>query len=625
MKTIKPGERTSYCVELPFSKLSFTVLQFSSSSFNCLFSILSRFAQPSPDSRTMSSTHSGDGSSTAAMENETIDIAPSLPGKSKLRRSNSLNICSPKAFFPPPTSAPTTPTARSSFQRNSRHLSLRVSSSRPSSQLSPSESLHSTVSSFRSVGQSDIDSPILSAFHISSAENVDESTSEPMRPHGNNISPSLMIARKLEDVVVPGPPMKDVWLKEERKKQRKEAIRSSLMWTNKKLFSRTDNNVSEDQPSVSISRPFNVSHVLHLEVQDFFSHSPSQAATAIDSNNKGVDPKRYKQRKLPPTPLTPTPPLTPERQKTDSSVRRTVAGIPMPTGPPSPTDSPLRSPSLILPVSWRRKSRDTVLSASRSTGQLSSRTSPQSKDNKGGNNGQVLSPGSPSSPVTPPQRSQSRQWRLPPEKTAPPRPNRPDSTWYDDEDKDVLEYIMNRYYRQSISMTYSDVKVQQPKILSNGDRLSLNSRRPSEVAIYDAEDESLPEVHDIKDLPLQPILPLRLSSSRLSFESDYSSASSVSSLPANSTSASPVPIKVQRTMMNMNLPQRSQNSLSLPPRIQSLKHSAKGAMKHERRISEEPDDLTAYESQSAKSALNKRVSMERVGYESPVLGTATFL
>ncbi|KAK9241354.1 hypothetical protein V1525DRAFT_392895 [Lipomyces kononenkoae] len=568
----------------------------------------------------MSSTHSGDGSSTAAMGTETIDIAPSLPGKSKLRRSNSLNICPPKAFLPEPISAPTTPTTRSSVQPNSRHLSLRVSSSRPSSQLSRSVSLQSAVSSQRT-GQSDVDSPILSAFRNLSTHGVDDSDPESMRSQGNSISPGLMIARKLEDVVVPGPPMKDVWLKEERRKQRKETIRSSFMWPSKKIFSRTDNKVSEGQPSVSISRPFNVSHVLHLEVQDFFSHSPSQMAT-IDNNKNALDPKRYKQRKLPPTPL--TPPLTPERKKTDSSIRRTVAAITMPTAPSSPTDSALRSPSLILPASWRRRSRDSGLSQSCSSGQLSSRTSPQSCDNKGRGDGQILPPGSPSSPPTPPQRSHSRQWRPPPEKTAPPRPNRPDSTWYDDEDKDVLEYIMDRYYRQSMSMIYSDVKVQQPKILSNGDRLSLNSRRPSEVAIYDVEDEGLPEVHDIKDLPLQPILPLRLSTSRLSFESDYSSASSVSSQPVNSASASPVPIKVQRTMMNGNLPQRSQNSSSISSRFQSLKHSSKGAMRHERRISEEPDDLSAYESQSAKSAVNRRVSVERVSYESPVLGTATF-
>ncbi|KAK9389733.1 hypothetical protein V1515DRAFT_594323 [Lipomyces mesembrius] len=570
--------------------------------------------------RTMSDTHTSEGSSSAARETKTIDIAPSLPCKSTLRRSNSLNICPPKAFLPPPSSAPTTPTARSSFQSISRHSSLRVPTSRPSSQLSRTVSLRSTLSS-ESAGRSD--SPILSAFHNSPTQTAEQSNLEPMRSQFNNMSSSHLIAKKLEDVVVPGPPMKDVWLKEERKKQRKEAIRSSIMWPTKKIFSKHDNRSSQDRYALSISRPFNVSHVLHLEVQDFFSNSSSKVPT-VSSKKKDVDPKSYKQRKLPPTPL--TPPLTPEPQKKSSGVRRTVAAIPISSAPPSPTDSVLRSPSMIIPASWRRRSRDSGLSESPSKGQLSGQTTAVSKNSKGVNSSLGLSPSSLSSPPTPPQRSNSRRLSAQsPQKAPPPRPNRPESTWYDDEDKDVLEYIMDTYYRQSMSMIYSDVKVQQPQILNNGDRLSLNSRRPSEVAIYESEEEGLPDVHDIKDLPLQPILPLRLSSSRLSFESDFSSASSVSSQPVNSTSASPVPIKVQRTMMTMNLPTKS-NSMVIPPRTQSLKYSAKGTLRHERRISEEPADLSAYESQSStKSSVNGHVSMERVGYESPVLGTATFL
>ncbi|KAK9315875.1 hypothetical protein V1522DRAFT_404860 [Lipomyces starkeyi] len=599
--------------------MSFTVLLSSSSSSAA--SSPSCFDLPSHlYPRTMSDTHTSEGSSSAARETKTIDIAPSLPCKSTLRRSNSLNIFPTKAFLPPPTSAPTTPTARSSFQSISRHSSLSVPTSRPSSQLSRTVSLRSTISN-ESAGRSD--SPILSAFHNSPTQSVEQRNFEPMRSQVNNLSSSHLIAKKLEDVVVPGPPMKDVWLKEEKKKQRKEAIRSSIMWPTKKIFSKNDNRSSQDRYTLSISRPFNVSHVLHFEVQDFFSNSSSQVPT-VSSKKKDVDPKSYKQRKLPPTPL--TPPLTPEPQKKSSNVRQTVAAIPISSAPPSPTGPALRSPSMIIPASWRRRSRDSGLSESPARGQLSGQTTPVSKNSKGRTNSLGLSPSSLSSPPTPPQRSNSRRLSgQSPQKAPPPRPNRPESTWYDDEDKDVLEYIMDTYYRQSMSMIYSDVKVRQPEILNNGDRLSLNSRRPSAVAIYESEEEGLPEVHDIKDLPLQPILPLRLSSSRLSFESDYSSASSVSSQPVNSTSASPVPIKVQRTMMNMNLPKKS-NSMAIPPRTQSLKYSAKGTMRHERRISEEPDDLSTYESQSStKSGVDRHVSMERVGYESPVLGTATFL
>ncbi|KAK9324420.1 hypothetical protein V1517DRAFT_317458 [Lipomyces orientalis] len=568
----------------------------------------------------MSDTSRSESSSSAALAIEKIDIAPSLPGKSLLRRSNSLNIRAPKPFFSPPTSAPTTPTAASSFEPLSRHSSLRAPTARPSSQLSRVASLRSTVSSEIS---SSSDSLILSAFQNSSTQSVDQSSSNGMQHRSNNMSSSHIIAKKLEDVVVPGPPMKDVWLREERKKQRKEAIRSSIMWPTKKIFSKRDERESQARPAPSISQPYNVSHVLHLEVQDFFHHSSSQVPT-VGSKKKEIAPESYKQRKLPPTPL--TPPLTPERHNRSSNVRNTVTAVPVFSTPPSPADSDPRSPSMILPASWRRRSRDSGLGEAGSKVRASASTTPESKKSKVRDSSHVLSPSGLSLPPTPPQRSGCRLSAQSPQKNPPTRPNRPESTWYDDEDKDILEYIMDSYYRRSMSMIYSDVKVQHPEILSNGDRLSLNSRRPSAVTIYDGEDQCLPEVHDIKDLPLQPIPPLRLSSSRLSFESDYSSASSVSSLPVNSPSASPVPVKVQRTMMNMNTPSRSYVNAPIPPRMQSLKYSAKCMMRHERRISEEPDDFSTYDSRpSTKSTVDRRVSKERVGYESPVLGTAAFL
>ncbi|KAK9245559.1 hypothetical protein V1506DRAFT_474422 [Lipomyces tetrasporus] len=568
----------------------------------------------------MSDTGPSESSSSAALTAETIDIPPSLPGKSLLRRSNSLNIRAPKPFLSPPTSAPTTPTAGSSFQPLARHSSLRAPTSRPSSQLSRAASLWSTISSEIS-GSSD--SLILGAFQNSSTQNVDQSSSHSIQPQGNSMGSSHTIAKKLEDVVVPGPPMKDVWLREERKKQRKEAIRSSIMWPTKKIFSKRDDRESQSRLALSISQPYNVSHVLHLEVQDFF-HDPSSQVPTVGGKKKEIAPESYKQRKLPPTPL--TPPLTPERHNRRSNVPNAVAAVPVSSAPPSPADSDPRSPSMILPASWRRRSRGSGLSEAESKVRSSAPTTPDSKKSKARDSNHVLSPRGLSLPPTPPHRSGCRRSAQSPQKNPPSRPNRPESTWYDDEDKDILEYIMDSYYRQSMSMIYSDVKVQHPEILSNGDRLSLNSRRPSAVTIYDSEDQCLPEVHDIKDLPLQPIPPLRLSSSRLSFESDYSSASSVSSLPVNAPSASPVPVKVQRTMMNMNPLSRSHASAPIPPRMQSLKYSAKCTLKHERRISEEPDDLSTYDSRhSTKSAVDRRVSKERVGYESPVLGTAAFL
>ncbi|KAK9468774.1 hypothetical protein V1512DRAFT_63634 [Lipomyces arxii] len=201
------------------------------------------------------------------------------------------------------------------------------------------------------------------------------------------------------------------------------------------------------------------------------------------------------------------------------------------------------------------------------------------------------------------------------QKLAPPRPPRPESSWYD-EDKDILDHLIASYCRKlstdrALEINDSNnlmVNVHQRQVFTNYDE----SRRPSAVSIYDPEaDDFANEDHDIGNLPKSSLM---IPASPMSFESDISSASS-SDTWLTSPPPPPPPPKAPRPWI-------------APPRSFSLRHSGKSQVRHERKISEEPDDVAAYEQKQAmieKVSRQYRVSREMHGRESPLLGAAAFI
>ncbi|KAK9454570.1 hypothetical protein V1511DRAFT_488937 [Dipodascopsis uninucleata] len=462
-------------------------------------------------------------------------------------------------------------------------------------------------------------------------------------------------------MAIPGPPMKDVWLKEEKKKNRKQAIRDSLARPSKLFTNSRDSDsmattatvtaavsssssstssskssrrlstanlprvsstssapsgtntattttgvsdkipISKSMPlagnnssnrksrEMNISWPYNVSHVMHLNVDDVIVHH----STPVEGP--------------------PTPKKTPTRKPLPLSFSRMKSQMISP--PSSPTnggrkrasffrseqpDSPPVTPSPIIPSSLRKHFRESNYSEvdpARSGSPLSKYFG-YSDDRKSVRRESKV-PDMLSVPTAPYSSKKNRKSAKP----SPPRPKRPDTALDEGEGRYILEEIMDAYYRQSYYFLEADVNIQPPHVIYNDDtRASYISRRACSVGSEELSGLR-GENHDIQNLPYVPPL---FHNKRMSFDSDLSTASSTVSL---SPSSSPV----MRSSMKASS-------------MQNLKYS-KGPKGHERKISEEPDGFGGDLWPPRGASLNRynSVSKESIGGESMILGNNSYI
>ncbi|KAK7204482.1 hypothetical protein BZA70DRAFT_311577 [Myxozyma melibiosi] len=487
----------------------------------------------------------------------------------------------------------------------------------------------------------------------SSSSDLDTSSSSSMLNVGTpGASAMRQIAKRLEDVAVPGPPMRDIWLKNEaktssspppkRKTRKESSFRTSVAWPTRAFKSSHDSTPprsSANRESV-ISDPFNVSHVLHVDVDDFVRNQQSRRAPpsapeppcnpappAKDDDNDSQLPPPI-PAKNPRTPLlsstTPsgdaaafhTPPVSPETtgklnpkpsrplsaNAFDSSTTTTSPSKPSirrySLNPPSPVSSDNRSSttsSLIFSQSWRGSLRNSAHSADTEhsalalgPGELLYKTANDPLDEEE----DVDDDDDDSNARTPP-----------------PRPPRPENSWLDDErDRLLIEEIMDSYCRSSLLFSCSSVNFQQGEFVPGE---PVSSRRPSEVVL-----EQQPEHNNGGASPALPSIPPLNPLRNASTPSDACIPTSTTSTTTISTAKPP------------HIPLRRRSAELFPTRAQSLKYSGGGLNfpLHNRRISEEPDDL--YDPAHQRSSLLKanRISREVcAGRESPILGGGGFI
>ncbi|KAK9463733.1 uncharacterized protein V1516DRAFT_668553 [Lipomyces oligophaga] len=546
---------------------------------------------------------------------------PDQPPLHPLSRTSSLNsVCSSASFasrslLDPPT--PSTP-SNSSIRRSS---SLRLGSS---SIRSETVSNHSSRSLSLSVPTA---SPTASTGPTSATSSPIQMTSS-----SSASSPARNVARTIEDVTLPGPPMRDIWLKEEKKKIRRDNLRSSLMWSSKRIFrsdisqtkapltsklsapgqlrsspskmasnaalsfksSPSESTISEESsPTSTISGPYNVSHVLHVDLDDMMGHSHMGAATHSASLSMSSGTLNF-HRSDDSSVSADSYPFTNSRSTSSQSSTsypefKSLAYDEVVTPPLSPTSksassysSPSDTTSPVSAYKYTSHSRVSPPSPTNSETQ-SSETSfiiPSALRSTFGSEKSSLTEQTIHAPPVPPKdrrRAAARaaaniskfmgthsNFNCDPALThAPRRPERPErpaeiDTIQNLTDLTMIDQLVDEYYKRvnTAMPSLRPVTESSPVNIVSGEKIT--SRRPS------ALDDSLGS----RQYPITPLNISRLSNT--SFESDSRpSSSSSGSSPSVTSNASPI----------------------FPIRNQSLKHSGGGSfILHERRITEELED-----------------------------------
>ncbi|KAK9450504.1 uncharacterized protein V1518DRAFT_414011 [Limtongia smithiae] len=326
-----------------------------------------------------------------------------------------------------------------------------------------------------------------------------------------------------------------------------------------------------------ISSPFNVSHVLHVNIDDVYSYRNSSAdatPTPTIESTPAASPKTKRRSNAADLMSF----LKDSRPQSSHQSRPSLASSKSSSADPKKSRvrwvKPAAAPSGVVPK-HEQYPRSATTSAS-----LRSPIMPQS-----------------TSPVIP--------------RPPPARPQRPESSWFDDDaDRDILEEIIDVYCRRSLLLACADVGEQRVVDVLQPGPEGIYSRHASEVDPALSSDEDCDKV-DPKYLFLPEILPLstcrrpishRWSTDSESSESSVSNASSLSS-PGGTFKTPPV-----------------------PPRNTSLRYSpSRTLVNHQRKISEDPNESVEDYDAASMASRESRVFRERYGIDSPILGSGNMI